>query len=153
MKKSAIFLAFSLVATLMITSCRDPFFDGKFETHLRVYNKTNSSIVLEYEDILHDTVHIIQIQPNKDVTRMLGIYEGSVKETKPSDEFVNDKLSHFTIYRMVGGDVLQYLPRDYYDEAGKFQSYVSPEFVIYEAYFDLTVTEDMFSEKGGGVIL
>ena len=147
MKKSTLILAFLLLATITMTSCRDPFFDGKFETYLRVYNKTNSSIVMEYEDILHDTVHIIQIQPNKEATQMLGIYEGSVKETEPSDEFVNDKLSHFIMYRMAGGDVLQYLPRDYYDEAGELNSYVNPEFVIYEAYYELTATEDMFSDE------
>ena len=147
MKKTALFLAFLLVTTVMMTSCKDPFFDGKFETYLRVYNQTNSSIVLEYEDIERDTVIIERIQPDKEGSWMLGIYKGSVKETKPSDEFVNDKLSHITIYRMVGGDVLQYLPREYYDEAGKFHSYVNPEFVIYEAYYDLTVTEDMFSDN------
>lgn len=147
MKKSTLNLAFLLLATITMTSCRDPFFDGKFETYLRVYNKTNSSIVMEYEDILHDTVHIIQIQPNKEATQMLGVYEGSVKETEPSDEFVNDKLSHFIMYRMVGGNVLQYLPRDYYDEAGELNSYVNPEFVIYEAYYELTATEDLFSDE------
>lgn len=145
MKKSTLILAFLLVATVMMTSCKDPFFDGKFETYLRIYNKTDSSIVLEYEDIEHDTVLIKQIQSNKEVSQMLGIYEGSVKETKPSNDFINEKLSHVTIYRMVGGDVLQYLPREYYDEAGKFHSYSNPEFVIYEAYYELTVTEDMFS--------
>lgn len=145
MKKSTLILAFLLVATVMMTSCKDPFFDGKFETYLRIYNKTNSSIVLEYEDIEHDTVLIKQIQSNKEVSQMLGIYEGSVNETKPSNDFINDKLNHVTIYRMAGGDVLQYLPREYYDEEGKFHSYANPEFVIYEAYYELTVTEDMFS--------
>lgn len=147
MKKSTLNLAFLLLATITMTSCRDPFFDGKFETYLRVYNKTNSSIVMEYEDILHDTVHIIQIQPNKEATQMLGVYEGSVKETRPSDDFINDKLRHVAIYRMVGGNVLQNLPREYYNEAGKLHSYVNPEFVIYEAFYELTVTEDMFYEK------
>jgi hypothetical protein len=147
MKKTALFLAFLLVTTVMMTSCKDPFFDGKFETYLRVYNQTNSSIVLEYEDIERDTVLIKQIQPDKEASQLFGVYEGSVKESEPSDGFINEKLSHVTIYRMVGGDVLQYLPRDCYDEAGKFHSYVSPEFVIYEAYYDLTVIEDMFSDK------
>ena len=147
MKKSAIFLAFSFVATLMITSCRDPFFDGKFETYLRVDNKTNSTIVLEFEDIEYDTVYIKKIKPNKEGSTMLGVYKGSVKETRPSDDFINDKLRHVAIYRMVGGDVLQNLPREYYNEAGKLHSYVNPEFVIYEARFYLTVTEDMFYEK------
>lgn len=147
MKKSAIFLAISLMATLMMTSCRDPFFDGKFETYLRVYNKTNSTIVLEFEDIEYDTVYIKKIKPNKEGSTMLGVYEGSVKETRPSDDFINDKLRHVAIYRMVGGDVLQNLPREYYNEAGKLHSYVNPEFVIYEARFYLTVTEDMFYEK------
>ena len=147
MKKSTLILAFLLVATAMMTSCRDPFFDGKFETYLRVYNKTNSSIVLEYEDIAHDTVIIKRIKPNMENYQMLGIYEGSVKETKPSDDFINDKLNHVTIYRMAGGDVLQFLPRDYYDEAGKFDSYINPEFVRYEAFYELTVTEDMFSDN------
>ena len=147
MKKSAIFLAFSFVATLMITSCRDPFFDGKFETYLRVYNKTNSTIVLEFEDIEYDTVYIKKIKPNKEGSTMLGVYKGSVKETRPSDDFINDKLRHVAIYRMVGGDVLQNLPTEYYNEAGKLHSYVNPEFVIYEARFYLTVTEDMFYEK------
>lgn len=147
MKKSILILAFLLVATVMMTSCKDPFFDGKFETYLRVYNKTNSSIVLEYEDIENDTVLIKQIQSNKEVSQMLGIYEGSVNETKPSNDFINDKLNHVTIYRMAGGDVLQYLPREYYDEAGKFHSYANPEFLIYEAYYELTVTEDMFSDN------
>lgn len=147
MKKSTLILAFLSVATVMMTSCRDPFFDGKFETHLRIYNKTNSTIIMEYEDIALDTVYMKKIKPNMDRTQMLGIYEGSVKETKPSDEFVNDKLGHVTIYRMLGGDVLQYLPREYYDEAGKFHSYVNPEFVRYEAYYELTITEDMFSDE------
>lgn len=147
MKKSTLILAFLLVATVMLTNCKDPFFDGKFETHLRVYNKTNSTIVLEFEDIEYDTVYIKKVQPNHEGIKMLGVYEGSVEETKPSDDFINDKLRHVIIYRMVGGDVLQYLPREYYDEAGKFHSYVSPEFVRYEAYYELTVTEDMFSEK------
>ena len=147
MKKSTLILAFLLVATVMMTSCKDPFFDGKFETYLRIYNKTDSSIVLEYEDIENDTVLIKQIQSNKEVSQMLGIYEGSVNETKPSNDFINDKLNHVTIYRMAGGDVLQYLPREYYDEAGKFHSYANPEFVIYEAYYELTVTEDMFSDN------
>lgn len=147
MKKSAIFLAISLMATLMMTSCRDPFFDGKFETYLRVYNKTNSTIVLEFEDIEYDTVYIKKIKPNKEGSTMLGVYEGSVKETRPSDDFINDNLRHVAIYRMVGGDVLQNLPKEYYDEAGKFQSYVNSEFVIYEAYYELTVTEDMFSDE------
>jgi len=147
MKKSTLILAFLLVATAMMTSCRDPFFDGKFETQLRVYNKTNSTIVLEFEDIEYDTVYIEKIQPNKEGIQGLGVYEGSVKETKPSDDFVNDKLEHVAIYRMVGGHVLQYLPREYYDEAGKFDSYVNPEFVRYEAFYELTVTEDMFSDK------
>ena len=147
MKKTALFLAFLLVTTVMMTSCKDPFFDGKFETYLRVYNQTNSSIVLEYEDIERDTVLIKQIQPDKEASQLFGVYEGSVKESEPSDGFINEKLSHVTIYRMAGGDVLQYLPREDYDEAGKFHSYVSPEFVIYEAYYDLTVIEDMFSDK------
>ena len=147
MKKSTLILAFLFVATVMLTNCKDPFFDGKFGTHLRVYNKTNSTIVLEFEDIEYDTVYIKKIQPNRDNSQMLGVYEGSVNEAKPSDEFVNDKLSHVIIYRMVGGDVLQYLPREYYDEASKFHSYVSPEFVRYEAFYELTVTEDMFSDK------
>ena len=146
MKKSTLILAFLLVATVM-TGCKDPFFDGKFETYLRVYNKTNSSIVLEYEDIAYNTVYIKQIQPNKEGHQLLGVYEGSVEETRPSNDFINDKLGHLIIYRMVGGDVLQYLPREYYDEAGKFESYVNPEFVIYEAHYDLTVTEDMFSDN------
>lgn len=147
MKKSTLILAFLFVATVMMTSCKDPFFDGKFETGLRIYNKTNSTIVLEFEDIEYDTVYIEKIQPNKEGIQGLGVYEGSVKETKPSDEFVNDKLGHVTIYRMLGGDVLQYLPREYYDEAGKFHSYVNPEFVRYEAYYRLTITEDMFSDE------
>ena len=147
MKKSTLILAFLLVTTVMMTSCRDPFFDGKFETHLRVYNKTNSTIVLEFEDIEYDTVYIKKIQPYKEGTQMLGVYEGSVNETKPSDDYINDKLGHVAIYRMVGGDVLQNLPREYYDEAGKFDSYVSPEFVRYEAFYELTVTEDMFSDN------
>lgn len=147
MKKSTLILAFLLVATVMMTSCKDPFFDGKFETYLRIYNKTNSTIILEYEDIALDTVYMEKIKPNIERTQMLGIYEGSVKETKPSDEFVNDKLGHVTIYRMLGGDVLQYLPREYYDEAGKLHSYVNPEFVIYEAYYELTATEDLFSDE------
>lgn len=147
MKKSTLILAFLLVASAMMTSCRDPFFDGKFETYLRIYNKTNSTIILEYEDIALDTVYMEKIKPNIERTQMLGIYEGSVKETKPSDEFVNDKLGHVTIYRMAGGDVLQYLPRDYYDEAGELNSYVNPEFVIYEAYYELTATEDLFSDE------
>lgn len=147
MKKSTLVFAFLLVATVMMTSCKDPFFDGKFETCLRVYNKTNSSIIIEYEDIAYDTVYIKQIKPNKEACQTLGVYEGSVEETKPSDDFINDKLNHIIIYRMVGGDVLQYLPREYYDEAGKFDSYVSPEFVRYEAYYGLTVTEDMFSDE------
>ena len=147
MKKSKLILAFLLVATVMMTSCKDPFFDGKFDTQLRVYNKTNSTIVLEFEDIEYDTVYIEKIQPNHEGIKMLGVYEGSVEETKPSDDFINDKLRHVIIYRMVGGDSLQYLPREYYDEAGKFHSYVSPEFVRYEAYYGLTVTEDMFSDK------
>lgn len=147
MKKPTLILAFLLVTTVMMTSCRDPFFDGKFETYLRISNKTNSTIILEYEDIANDTVYIEKIQPNKEDTHILGVYEGSVKETKPSDDFINDKLNHVAIYRMVGGDVLQNLPRDYYNEAGKFHSYVSPEFVIYEAYYELTVTEDMFSDE------
>lgn len=147
MKKSTLILAFLLVASAMMTSCRDPFFDGNFETFLNVYNKTNSSIVLEYEDVANDTVLIKQIQPNNNASLFLGVYEGSVKESKPSDEFINDKLSHVTIYRMAGGDVLQYLPRDYYDEAGELNSYVNPEFVIYEAYYELTATEDLFSDE------
>ena len=147
MKKSTLILAFLLLATVMMTRCKDPFFDGKFDTQLRVYNKTNSTIVLEFEDIEYDTVYIEKIQPYKEGIKMLGVYEGSVEETKPSDDFINDKLRHVIIYRMVGGDVLQYLPREYYDEAGKFDSYVSPEFVRYEAYYGLTVTEDMFSDK------
>lgn len=147
MKKTALFLAFLLGTTVMMTSCKDPFFDGKFETYLRVYNQTNSSIVLEYEDIERDTVLIKQIQPDKEASQLFGVYEGSVKETRPSDDFINDKLRHVAIYRMVGGDVLQNLPREYYNEAGKLHSYVNPEFVIYEARFYLTVTEDMFYEK------
>ena len=147
MKKSTLLLAFLLVATVVMTSCKDPFFDGKFETYLRVYNKTNSSIVFEYEDIENDTIIIKKIKPNMDDYQMLGIYEGSVKEEKPSDDFINDKLNHVAIYRMAGGDVLQYLPREFYDEAGKFHSYANPEFLIYEAYYELTVTEDMFSDN------
>lgn len=147
MKKSALILAFLLVATVMMTGCKDPFFDGKIETYLRVYNKTNSTIVLEFEDIEYDTVYIKKIKPNKEGSTMLGVYEGSVKETRPSDDFINDKLRHVAIYRMVGGDVLQNLPKEYYNEAGKIHSYVNPEFVIYEARFYLTVTEDMFYEK------
>ena len=147
MKKPSLILALLLMTTVMMTSCKDPFFDGKFETYLRIYNKTNSTIILEYEDIALDTVYMEKIKPNIERTQMLGIYEGSVKETKPSDEFVNDKLGHVTIYRMLGGDVLQYLPREYYDEAGKFHSYVNPEFVRYEAYYELTITEDMFSDE------
>jgi hypothetical protein len=147
MKKSALILAFLLVATVMMTGCKDPFFDGKFETYLRVYNKTNSTIVLEFEDIEYDTVYIKKIKPNKEGSTMLGVYEGSVKETRPSDDFINDKLRHVAIYRMVGGNVLQNLPREYYNEAGKIHSYVNPEFVIYEAFYELTVTEDMFYEK------
>ena len=147
MKKPTLILALLLMTTVMMTSCKDPFFDGKFETYLRIYNKTNSTIILEYEDIALDTVYMEKIKPNIERTQMLGIYEGSVKETKPSDDFINDKLNHVAIYRMVGGDVLQNLPRDYYNEAGKFHSYVSPEFVIYEAYYELTVTEDMFSDE------
>jgi hypothetical protein len=104
-------------------------------------------IVLEFEDVEYDTVYIEKIQPNKEGIQGLGVYEGSVKETKPSDYFINDKLGHVAIYRMVGGDVLQNLPREYYNEAGKFHSYVSPEFVRYEAFYELTVTEDMFSDK------
>ncbi len=147
MKKTALFLVFLLVATVMMTGCKGPFFDGKFETYLRVYNKTNSTIVLEFEDIEYDTVYIKKIKPNQEGSTKLGVYEGSVKETRPSDDFINDKLRHVAIYRMFGGDVLQNLPRDYYDEAGKFQSYVNPEFVIYLAHFDLTVIEDMFSDE------
>lgn len=147
MKKSTLILAFLLVASAMMTSCRDPFFDGKFETYLRVYNKTNSTIVLEFEDIEYDTVYIKKIKPNKEGSTMLGVYEGSMKETRPSDDFINDKLRHVAIYRMVGGDVLQNLPKEYYNEAGKIHSYVNPEFVIYEAFYELTVTEDMFYEK------
>ena len=78
MKKITLFLAVLLVATVMMTSCKDPFFDGKFETYLRVYNQTNSSIVLEYEDIERDTVIIERIQPDKEGSWMLGIYKGSV---------------------------------------------------------------------------
>ena len=130
----------------MMTSCKDPFFDGKFETYLRVYNKTDFPILLEYEDIEHDTILIERFQPNNDDCWLLGVYEGGLDETMPSDEFINDKLNHITIYRMVDGIVRQYLPREYYDEAGKFHSYVNPEFVIYEAFYELTVTEDMFSD-------
>ena len=147
MKKSALILAFLLVATVMMTGCKDPFFDGNVETYLRVYNKTNSTIVLEFEDIEYDTVYIKKIKPNKEGSTKLGVYEGGVKETRPSDDFINDKLRHVAIYRMVGGDVFQNLPREYYNEAGKLHSYVNPEFVIYEARFYLTVTEDMFYEK------
>ena len=147
MKKNTMILSFLFMAAFMMTSCKDPFFDGKFETYLRVYNATNSSIILEYEDIERDTVLIKQIQPDKEASQLFGVYEGSVKETKPSDDFINDKLRHVAIYRMVGGDVLQNLPREYYNEAGKLHSYVNPEFVIYEARFYLTVTEDMFSNN------
>jgi hypothetical protein len=147
MKKTTMILAFLLVATVILTNCKDPFFDGKFDTQLRISNKTNSVIVLEFEDVEYDTVYIEKIQPNKEGIQGLGVYEGSVKETKPSDYFINDKLGHVAIYRMVGGDVLQNLPREYYNEAGKFHSYVSPEFVRYEAFYELTVTEDMFSDK------
>ena len=136
-----------LSAIVILTSCRDPFFDGKFETHLRVYNKTNAPIVVEYEDVDHDTIAIVHIQPKVDGACLLGIYEGNTNESRPSDEFVNEKLSHVSIYRTIGDSTHLYLPRIYYDEAGKLNSYVNPEFVIYEAYYELTVTEEMFSDS------
>jgi len=138
---------FLFVLVFVSASCKDPLFDGKYETHLRVYNKTNAPIVVEYEDEYHDTVAVVHIQPKVDGACLLGIYEGNTNESKPSDEFVNEKLSHISIYWTIGDSTLQYLPRTYYDEAGKLNSYVSPEFVIYEIYYELTVTEEVFSDK------
>lgn len=140
-----LFLLASVVVCLL-TSCRDPFFDGKFEVSFHVENKTDSQIVYEYENVTTDTIHVMQIQPNGESGRVIGRYEGSVNETKPSDEFVNEKLTHATIYRMINDSTRQYLPREYYDDVVKLRSYVQPEFVIYEAHYVLTVTEEMFSE-------
>ena len=135
---------FLLVLAFVMVSCSDPFFDGKFEVSFHVENKTDSPMVFEHENVSIDSILVMTIQPDEESGHVIGRYEGSRKETKPSDEFVNEKLSHVTIYRMLDDSTRQYLPRECFDEAGKLYSYVQPEFVIYEAHYQLTVTEDMF---------
>lgn len=147
MKTKQLTKLFLLVAAIAMTGCKDPLFDGKFEILLRVVNQTESTIVVEYEGVGLDTVVYNNIQPGHDGSRLLGLYEGSVDETKPSDDFVEDKLAHVIIYRMKDDSVRQYLPKERYDEVGDFRCYVQPEFVAYEAFYELTVTEAMFTDK------
>lgn len=144
--KSVVFLAVAILAT----SCTDPFWDGKFSSSVYFVNNTEGDIVAEYENIEQDTTIRLVIPPTSsqltyEIEICLGEFQADKKDKWPPEEYVSERMSHLTIYRMVG-DTKQYLPSSCYDESSDFKLGADYEFDIHYVKYGLVISEEMFYE-------
>ncbi len=141
---------FMLALSVFMIGCTDPFWEGKFSNSVFLLNNTMSNITVEYEDVEQDTTFVFVISPknspsNNYVYVELGEFQGDKNSEWPPEEYFAEKISHLTIYRMVGAD-MQQLSRTYYDESSDFELGADYEFDIHCVTYALYVTDDMFKE-------
>lgn len=146
MKKLLITIA-TVFCISLLSSCKDPFFDGKFQVVFDVINKTETTLFLEYEDAEKGTLMLKQIEPEGEESITLGVYEGNKNEDMPPTSYYNEKIQRVTIYRNLENNARQTLPKTCYDRPELCHTYVNAEFVMYEAIYQFTVKEVFFGTR------
>lgn len=146
------FLANVVFFTLAVLTvrCTDPFWGGKFSCSVYIINNTDGDIFAEYEDVEQDTIYTQVVSPStsqnrQDIGFNLGEFQGDKKDKWPPEEFVSERMSHLTVYR-IAGDIKQYLPRTCYDESSDFDRGADYEFDVHYVKYGLIISENMFSE-------
>ena len=144
--KSIVFIALAVLAA----SCTDPFWGGKFSCSVYFVNNTDGDIIAEYEDIEQDTTYSVVVPPatsqnRQDIGFDLGEFQTDKKDKWPPEEYVSERMSLLTVYRMVN-NTKQYLPRTCYDESSDFDRGADYEFDVHYVKYGLIISENMFSK-------
>ena len=146
MKKQVLLLAALLICGMMHVGCKpDSLFDGHFYMQINVVNNTESELVLERHETSGDFNVTKHIQNGGSETLAFGEYGGSKKDDYPPVEVVVEALQDVRIYRNINGE-LQELSNSWFSNLNAFEISKDYWFSDCTVTYQITVTEEMFSE-------
>lgn len=145
MKRHLIILAAMLVCGLMHVGCKpDSLSDGHFYMQINVVNSTETKLVLERHESSGDFSVTKHIKEGSE-TLAFGEYGGSKGDDYPPEDVVVEALQEVSVYRNVDGE-LQELPRSWFNDLNAFEISKDYWFSDCTVTYQITVTEEMFSE-------
>lgn len=120
-------------------SCRK---DSYFNCFLYLKNSTEHNVYIE-KTLDESSVNLTTISVEEVNRIVIGETDRHIGEDYPPEKFVTEKLQNIRIYREVN-DTIQELPRHYYDNTDDFTLKTDFFMGIYEIYYCLNITEEMF---------
>ncbi len=131
--------ALALCIIISISSCSK---DSYFNCFLHLTNSTEHNIYIE-KRIDESSVNLTTIAANEVNKYVLGEIDRHIGEDYPPETFVTEKLQNIRIYREIN-DTIQELPKQYYDNTDDFTLKTDFFMGIYEMYYCINITEEMF---------
>ena len=129
----------ALCIIICIYSCGK---DTYFNCFLHLTNNTEHNIYIE-KTIDGNSVNLTTVDANEVNKDFLGEIDRHRGKDYPPETFIIEKLQNIRIYRKIN-DTIYELPRHYYDNPNDFTLYTDFFMGIYEMYYGLNVTEEMF---------
>lgn len=131
----------NLILVIFITACMSSCGkDTYFKCFLYLKNSTGHNVYVEESSVNLATIFVEEL--NRIV---IGETDRHIGEDYPPETFVTEKLQNIRIYREIN-DTIQELPRYYYDNTDDFTLKTDFFMGIYEIYYCLNITDEMFEE-------
>jgi len=139
-----ILIIVSFIGLLFVGCTPDSLFDGHFYMQINVVNNTETELVLERHEASGDFSVTKHIKDGSE-TLAFGEYGGSKGDDYPPEEVVVEALQEVSVYRNVDGE-LQELPRSWFNNLNVFEISKDYWFSDCTVTYQITVTEEMFSD-------